>query len=155
VRVRSDVERKRLHGLHAEARTNSAVGGGVYDPRATEQTYARLAAAAAAALAAGFDAIADATFLRHAERAELARLAAARGARFAILDVVAPEAVLRERIAARAAGGRDASEATGAVLDRQIATREPLTPAEQAAAVRVDTSAPVDYAALAAALAAR
>jgi uncharacterized protein len=62
--------------------------------------------------------------------------------------------VLRDRIAARTAARRDASEATGAVLDRQLATCEPLTTAEQAATVRVDTSAQVDYDALAAALAA-
>jgi uncharacterized protein len=80
VRVRSDIERKRLHGLGGEARTRSAVGGGVYAARATELTYARLADAAAAAVAGGFDVIADATFLHRAERAELGQLAAARAA---------------------------------------------------------------------------
>jgi predicted kinase len=155
VRVRSDLERKRLHGLSGEARTGSAVGRGLYDAEANERTYARLADVAAAALLGGFDAIADAAFLRRDERAELARLAANRGARFAILDCTAPESELRRRIAARAEAGRDASEATGAVLDRQLATHEPLTPAEQAAAVRVDTLASTDFDALAATLTAR
>lgn len=155
VRIRSDIERKRLHGLPGHARTRSGLGGGVYAAEATRRTYARLADAAAAALAGGFDAIADATFLRQDERGELAALAAARGARFAILECAAPESVLRERIASRTATGRDASEATGAVLDRQLAAREPFTPEERAAALRVDTSAPVDYGALVKALAAR
>ena len=43
IRVRSDVERKRLHGLAAAERTGAAVGGGIYGPDATRRTYARLA----------------------------------------------------------------------------------------------------------------
>ncbi|HUL80542.1 MAG TPA: AAA family ATPase [Gammaproteobacteria bacterium] len=152
VRVRSDLERKRLHGLGAGARTGSAVGAGLYDPGATERTYARLADVAATALRNGFDAIVDATFLRRAEREAFARLAADARARFAILDCTAPEEVLRRRIVARSASGSDASEADLAVLDHQLATQEPLTQAELAASVRIDTVAPLDIPALLAAL---
>jgi aminoglycoside phosphotransferase family enzyme/predicted kinase len=155
VRVRSDLERKRLHGLEAGAQTGSAVGAGLYDPRATERTYARLAEVAATALRNGFDAIVDATFLRRAERAAFARLAADARARFAILDCSAPEEVLRRRIVARSAAGRDASEANLAVLDHQLADREPLAADEQAAAVRVAADVEPDIPALLAALARR
>jgi len=152
VRVRSDLERKRLHGLGAGARTASAVGAGLYDPSATERTYARLAEVAALALRNGFDVIVDATFLRRAERAAFARLAADARARFVILDCTAREDVLRRRIIARAASGRDASEADLAVLDHQLATQEPLTQAELAASVRIDTAAAPDVPAILAAL---
>jgi aminoglycoside phosphotransferase family enzyme/predicted kinase len=155
LRVRSDLERKRLLGFTADARTASPVGGGSYDERSSERTYERLAAVAGTALAHGFDLIVDAAFLRRAERELFRRLAARAGARFAILDCVAPEAELRRRIAARAAQGADPSEATAAVLDWQLEHQEPLGPDELADTVRVDTSRTVPYEALAAQLARR
>jgi aminoglycoside phosphotransferase family enzyme/predicted kinase len=155
IRVRSDIERKRLHGLDAGADSGSAVGGGLYDERANEQTYARLAHVGAAALRNGFDAIVDATFLRHAERDAFARLAAHHGARFAVLDCVAPEDVLRDRITKRAAETRDASEAGLEVLKHQLTTQERLGAQEEAATVRVPTDAPLDVPAVLAALARR
>jgi predicted kinase len=155
LRARSDIERKRLHGLAASARTNSAVGEGLYGSAASRATYAALAAIADRALRHGFDAIVDATFLRRRERALLQQVAAANGARFAILECVATERELRRRITARAAAGRDASEANLAVLDHQLAAREPLAPWELRAAVRVDTERPLHYARIARALATR
>src|SRR4029434_5442204 len=53
---------------------------------------------------------------------------------------LSPLACLRARVAARLARADDASEADLAVLERQIATREPLTPAEMAAAINLDAS---------------
>lgn len=149
LRVRSDLERKRLLGLDATAKTESGIGTGAYDPQITERTYARLAGVAGYALAHSLDIIVDATFLRAGERTVFRKLAAKHGARFAILDCSAPEAVLRDRIAARAAAGRDASEATAAVLDHQLASHEPLTAGELEAAVRVDTASEIDFETLA------
>ena len=155
LRARSDLERKRLLGLAAGARTDSPVGGGGYDERSTQRTYERLAAIAGIALAHGFDLIVDATFLRRTERDSFRRLAAQSGARFAILDCTAPEAELRRRIGARASLSRDASEANAAVLDWQLATQEALGADELAATVPADTTADLDYGALAARLAHR
>ena len=152
LRVRSDLERKRLHGLAADARTGSGVGQGLYVADATRLTYERLARIADRALLHGFNAIVDASFLHRAERWEFRQVAAVNGARFAILDCTAPAAELRRRIAARAKAGRDASEATLAVLEQQLATHEPLDRAERRSAIRVDTGRPIRYAALAAAL---
>ncbi|HEX5047117.1 MAG TPA: AAA family ATPase [Gammaproteobacteria bacterium] len=153
LRVRSDLERKRLLGLSADARTASPVGGGSYDPGASEQTYGRLADIARTALEHGFNLIVDAAFLRRPEREQFRGVALRSGARFAILDCTAPEAELRRRIEARAARGRDASEATTAVLDWQLETQEPLDAGELAHSERVDTSAGIDYGALAGRLA--
>jgi predicted kinase len=153
--VRSDLERKRLHGLAASAHSGSAVGGGLYDSGSTARTYARLAEIAADAVRNGFDAIVDATFLRRTERDAFSRIAKQHNARFAILDCVAPNEVLRRRIAGRAAESRDASEANLEVLDHQLAEQDPLGADEQRAAIRVPTDARLDVSALLSALARR
>jgi hypothetical protein len=73
----------------------------------------------------------DATFLKMRHRDLLRQVATDLGARFAILDCSAPAATLRERIAKRIGTGSDASEATIAVLERQLSTEEPLTREER------------------------
>ena len=155
LRVRSDLERKRLARLAADAASGSSVGGGLYTADASTATYERLREIATTAIRNHFDMIVDATFLRRAERDAFARVAAAHGARFAILDCVAAIGTLRQRIAARAAAGGDASEATHAVLDRQLLTQEPLAAEEQGAVVTVDTDSALDFGALSARLKAR
>ncbi|HUO95607.1 MAG TPA: AAA family ATPase [Steroidobacteraceae bacterium] len=149
VRLRADVERKRLAGLAPGAASNSAIDQGLYAPAMTERTYARLIDAGVALARAGLDVILDATFLDAAERARAAAAAAAAGAPFAILDCRAPEALLRERVAARRG---DASEATPTVLAHQLATLAPLTAGEARRAVAVDAAATLDPVALAALL---
>jgi aminoglycoside phosphotransferase family enzyme/predicted kinase len=141
VRIRSDVERKRLHGLAADARTQSAVASGIYGADATRRTYARLAEAAASALRARWPAIVDATFLRRTERDAFRALARELGVPFAMLSCQAPDAVLRERIVARARGGGDASEADLAVLDRQLQVQESLGDDELRDTIVLDASA--------------
>jgi aminoglycoside phosphotransferase family enzyme/predicted kinase len=138
VRLRSDVERKRLAGISPGARAAAPPGEGIYGAGMTGRTYGRLARLAALALEAGVPAIVDAATLRRAERDALRRLAERRGAPCVIAACEAPEAVLRARVAARAAQGRDASDAGPAVLERQLATREPLGTDEETFAVRVD-----------------
>ncbi len=126
LRIRSDLERKRLHGVAALARTGSAVGRGLYGQKEHDRTYATLGSIADRLLRHGHSAIVDATFLRRADRRAFRDIAAANGARFAILDCTASDAELRRRIVARGRGGRDASEATLAVLEAQLRERDPL-----------------------------
>ena len=144
IRVRSDVERKRLHGLDPLARTNRALGAGLYGPEATRRTYDRLAAVARAIVDAGFPAIVDAASLRRPERDAMRALARTLGVRFVVATCTAPEAVLRQRLSARERAGVDASEASAAVLDLQLATQEPLGADERADAVVFDTAAGAD-----------
>jgi aminoglycoside phosphotransferase family enzyme/predicted kinase len=131
VRVRSDVERKRLHGMTAGERSGSAIGEGLYAADATEQTYARLAALARTIASAGYVAIVDAAFLKRRQRDLLQRVAADLDAPFSILDYSAPADILRQRVARRLRGGRDASEGTLEVLEQQLMTGEPLTEEER------------------------
>jgi hypothetical protein len=140
IRIRSDVERKRLFGLAPEARTGSAPDQGIYGRAAGERTYARLAELADSALRAGFSVIVDATFLECARRQAFRALARRCGAPFAILDFQTPDEVLERRVAAREAAGQDASEAGIAVLRRQRQSMEPLAPDEQPFAIAIDTT---------------
>ena len=130
VRLRSDVERKRLFGLAPQARSGAAPDTGLYAPAAGERTYARLAELAHAVLAAGYPLIVDAAFLKRAQRERFAALARDTGARFLIAACSAAPATLRARVAARARAGQDASDAGLAVLEHQFSTVEPPAPDE-------------------------
>jgi len=138
IRVRSDVERKRLAGLGALARSGSGVGQALYAADATRQTYSHLSRLAGAVLDAGWPAIVDATFTARWQRDLLRDLAQSRGVAFHILDFQIPVATLRERIIHRARKGSDASEADLNVLQHQIDTEEALAADEQADIVRID-----------------
>ncbi len=139
VRLRSDVERKRLAGLAATARPSPQQSARLYSPAMTLRTYARLNSLAATLLAAGLNVIVDAAALRRHERDALRALAAAQGAAFRLVECVAPEAVLRERIARRQAEDRDASDADQEVLSLQLRIVEIPAPEEEA--LRLDTDA--------------
>lgn len=138
VRVRSDVERKRLFGIAADARPAPAEVATLYGGEATRRTYEKLCAIAQDLLAAGIPAVVDAVALRRSERDALRAVAAARGARFVLLECSAPDAVLRERIAHRLQEAKDASDADLAVLDLQLRVREPIAPDEVAVAFDTD-----------------
>jgi aminoglycoside phosphotransferase family enzyme/predicted kinase len=141
VRVRSDLERKRLLGLDALTRTASGIGAGIYTADLTARTYDRLLACAEEAIGGGHSVILDATFLAAAERARFAELAHRTGRRFLLVRCTAAPAVLRERLRARDAAGRDPSEADVAVLERQLRMAEEPGPGELAHTVSIDTSA--------------
>jgi len=130
VLVRSDVERKRLHGLVALARATAANGAGIYTEDETSRTYAQLLTHAKNVVQAGYPVIVDATFLRTAHRAAFHALAIALGVPFAIVHVEATPAELRTRLLARAAGGADASDATLQVLEAQIREGDALSSEE-------------------------
>jgi predicted kinase len=142
VRVRSDVERKRLFGLPASARPDAAQAAQLYSAAATERTYARLAELAATLLRAGLHTIVDAAFLRRAERDGLRACAAAHGARVTLIECHAADALLRDRVARRAAAAEDASDADLAVLQRQLQWRERAADDERP--LRLDTAAAPD-----------
>ena len=140
VRVRSDVERKRLAGLPADARGADVYGAGLYAPEMTARTYARLHEVAATALEAGHPVVVDAAMLRRAERDALRALADRLGVRCECIWCEAPWPTLRARVARRQARARDASDATVAVLRRQREFAE--LPAEGEQVLRLDTRTP-------------
>ena len=123
IAIRSDVERRRLFGP------------GEYRADATQQTYDRLAMLARTILSAGYTVVVDATFLRREQRDLMRGVAGDLHVPFTIADCSAPVAVLKDRVARRAARGDDVSEATLDVLAQQLATEEPLGADEIRAAV--------------------
>lgn len=147
VRVRSDIERKRLHGVPALARSGSGVGTGIYTAAATTATYDRMLHLARLIVAAGFPAVVDAAFLRRSERDAFRALAATLRVPFLVLAVDAPPAMLLERVARRLGSAADASEADLAVLERQLVWREAITAEEDAGVIRIDTRQPLTPAA--------
>jgi aminoglycoside phosphotransferase family enzyme/predicted kinase len=126
VRLRSDIERKRLAGLTATSSSGSGIASGLYSPNTSRRTYDHLATLADGLLEAGWPVIVDAAFLSRWQRDLFRTLAQRRALSFHILDIQTAHATLRERIVRRAALGQDASEADLRVLDHQIATAEPL-----------------------------
>ena len=138
VRLRSDVERKRLYGIAPQAHSDSAPDAGLYTPAASERTYARLAELTRELLAARYPVIVDAAFLKREQRDRFATLARDAGARFLIAACTAPAETLRARVAAREREARDASEAGLAVLERQFATAEPPAPDEAGYTMTLD-----------------
>ncbi|WP_260291837.1 AAA family ATPase [Sedimenticola hydrogenitrophicus] len=139
VRVRSDLERRRLAGIAAVGSSGSSPGGGIYTANLSARTYERLGALAGKIMEAGLVAIVDATFLHRADRQRFRRQAGDLGVPFVILDFRLPEATLRQRIELRRKQGDDPSEATLAVLERQLATAEPLTADELKSVVVVES----------------
>lgn len=138
VRVRSDVERKRLFELDSTDDSGSGLDSGIYQPDASERTYDHLAGTAEAILRAGHPVVVDAAFLKQWQRARLEDVAQRRGVALRIVDCAAETATLRERVQARRERGGDPSEATTDVLEHQLSTHEPITDTEAQALVRCD-----------------
>jgi aminoglycoside phosphotransferase family enzyme/predicted kinase len=130
IRIRSDVERKRLFGL--KPLDDSRALGDIYSAEATQRTYARLAQLARGALAAGFSVIVDAAFLKQDEREPFCGLAREMALPFVIASRESDSATLRQRISQRQ---NDASEADAAVLHRLQAAQQALTEQELQRAV--------------------
>lgn len=139
VRLRSDVERKRLHGLAPLYRPTPEQALTLYGREATRRTFDHLAGLAQALLAGGETVIVDAAFLHRAERDRFRSMAARQGVPALVVDCRAPEAVLRERLRERARSGHDPSDAGIEVLERQLAFHQDVAVDEPAAVL--DTAA--------------
>ncbi|MEJ2060135.1 MAG: AAA family ATPase [Gammaproteobacteria bacterium] len=144
IRLRSDVERKRLHDLDEQARTKSGIAQGLYAPEATARVYEHLSELARAIIDAGYVCVVDATFLKQAQRAPFRDLAREIGTGFTILDLQADEARLSANIRAREREGGDASEADLEVLRHQLANHDPLAADEPSIQVQVGDPLPLD-----------
>ncbi len=143
VRIRTDVERKRLHGLAPRERSSAGIARGLYGPDATEATYRHVCKLTRVVASTGHVVLVDAAFLERWQRDLFRKLAADLQVPFAIVTFCASESTLRERITRRAIEGRDASDADLAVLDHQLLVQEPLAPDERANAVTYDSEAPL------------
>jgi uncharacterized protein len=134
IRLRSDVERKRLfHLSHSDfgSPVTSKNRQELYSVSATEATYRSLWSLTRELLQCGFSVLVDATFLRQLERKRFGDLAKTLEIPFKILDFQNHISILEQRIRDRKSLGIDASDADVEVLHKQIKNHDPLTELEQ------------------------
>ena len=141
IRIRSDVERKRIFDHEATADTRSEIDRGIYSSQASERTYSRLQELASHIIKSGYSVIVDAAFLKHEQRQPFQLLAESLGVRYNILEITAPPDILRQRIIERK---HDVSDAGLAVLEHQLSNWQALHDCELISAITVNTVEPVD-----------
>lgn len=150
IRVRSDIERKRMFGLEETEVSSSGVAQGIYTAEAGRRVYERLFDVTRSILAAGHNVILDAAFLNRADRASAAGIARDCGCMAVIAAVCAPPDVMRQRIVDRARRADAVSEAGQEVLDHQLANAEPVNEQDAAPVVRIENVGEIDAPAIAA-----
>lgn len=134
IRLRSDVERKRLFGLQA---LQNSRAHDIYTPQATEHTYQQLLAQAHLILASGYPVIVDAAFLKQRERQLFRNLAREQNVPFVILSIDLDDDVAIQRLRQRQLDNCDASEADVGVYQLLKAVNETLTADERDCAFEV------------------
>ncbi len=142
IRLRSDIERRRLRSSAPTAVELRGTTMDPYSPEFTQRTYERLAEGAEACLHGGESVIVDATFLHFEQRHRFQALAGKLGVRYVIVDCPTAVDVAQDRVLRRQSAGTDASEAGLAVLTRQLADQDAFVPQEYRHVVRVDTTKP-------------
>lgn len=137
VRIRSDVERKRLFGLLPEQ--SGATIPDLYTREASRKTFARLLELCAAVTDAGFTCIVDATFLHRSTRGPFIEWAQAHRVPWLIVDCQARENTIIERLQQRAADRHDPSDADATVYRQQTQNADSFTDEEQQRRITIDT----------------
>lgn len=134
IHIRSDAVRKHLGGVPLDERGSQSL----YSPEMTAQTYDRLCHLGLTLARCGYLVILDAKYDRQALRGAVLDAAQTADIPVQILQCQAPVAVLRDRLHHRTG---DIADATADLLDAQVAAFEPLSEAEQAHGVVIDTTA--------------
>lgn len=132
IRLRSDVERKRLLGSNTPKKQ-------LYSSQANEKTYQRLYDLARISLQAGYITILDAAYLKFVERARALNIAEGAGVAFIIINCEAPLSIIEQHIKQRIAQGTDPSDANMEVVEQQLALKDPLIDKEKAISFTVAT----------------
>ncbi|MFV9616674.1 MAG: AAA family ATPase, partial [Gammaproteobacteria bacterium] len=146
IRIRSDVERKRLFGIDstkhvANDKTPAEIDSGIYSSQASLQTYNKLAELASDIICAGYSVIVDAAFLKHEQRKPFQQLAKRLEVSYIIMEVTAPAEVLRQRIKKRK---NDVSDADLTVLEHQLTSWQALHKVEINSAISINTTETLD-----------
>lgn len=108
--ISSDIVRKRLAGVSSSTRSYAAFESGLYTPEFSRQTYEELFNQARPLLLEGHSVILDATFSRRWQREAAATLAREAGADFWVVQCMAGERDVRERLQRRQARGSGVSD---------------------------------------------
>lgn len=152
IRLRSDVERKRLYGYAPSERTQSCVNEGIYTQQSSKATYTRLASLSKAILNSGYSVIVDACFLQRGQRDKFYMLASDLQVPFIVLEFQAVEDILKQRIITRAKDKCEPSEADLDVLNSQLKKYVPLSEDEKNNTIVINTEEDVQISAIAKAI---
>lgn len=144
IRLRSDIERKRLFGLAPDARSEEGDKDALYGEDASARTLARLLDLAAGLLDLQRTVLVDATFIARQWREPFLALARDKAVPLVIIDCQASLPTLRERLQRRQARADDASEAGVEVMERQLESVEAFAGEELGAVISFDTEAPAE-----------
>jgi uncharacterized protein len=144
IRIRSDVERKRLFGLPPDARSTDEEKQQLYSDAASARTFAALEALANTLLNLGYPVLVDATFIEEKWRRPFLQLAKKLRLPFVLIDCQASPKTIERRLALRQSAQQDVSEAGVAVMRSQLTSLQPFTPDEQPHVLAVDTEQSID-----------
>lgn len=133
IRVRSDVERKRLFGAQAQP------GSSLYSTERNTQTYARLIQLARQILAAGYPVVVDATHLQRNQRTLVRHAIEEQGAPSLILHCTAALDTIEIWLNERQRKGGDPSDADIHIVRQQLEQMEPLDDEERQLTLTVAT----------------
>lgn len=132
IRVRSDVERKRLFG-------SDRADADLYSAELGQQTYTRLTQLAAQILAAGYPVVVDATHLQRAQRQQVRQAIEEQGAPCLILHCQASLDTIEIWLNERQRKGGDPSDADIHVVRQQLQQLEALEEDELQITLTVNT----------------
>ena len=140
IRIRSDVERKRLYGIAPNDHPSPIEAALIYNENATKKTYNILTTLCAEILDSGLSVIIDATNLRQWQRDVIQTVANERGVPSCIAFCEASMSVIQKWTQKRAMEGVDASDADLNVVFKQIKTLEPLNEEELKQTITIHSS---------------
>jgi len=135
IRVRADVERKRLH----RAFNHQGQALELYGREMNTHTYNQLLECSRGLLQAGYSVVVDATFIRRRARQGYLKLAEQLGVPMRILNCCCEPDELERRITARQLQDDNVSDATVEVMRDQLAHMDILDEAELAYSYAIDT----------------
>lgn len=138
IRLRSDIERKRLYNLKSTDSSRSSLDAGIYTAEASEKTYQKLLDMAKMLLHSGYSVIIDATFLEREKRKLFQDLAQELSVNYSIIELEAEKDILVQRILERSKHTDNASEADLTVMQKQLDHYEPLENEEQTFILRMN-----------------
>ena len=140
IRLRSDVERKRIFAINDTTRDTSGINKGIYNKQASQHVYEHLLSLASSMLNAGYSVIVDAAFLQKDQRQKFCQHASQYNVPFLILHSMVNQDIQLQRIHARQQQGLDASDANSTVLKHQLLNHEPLSKTELNYTITIDTA---------------
>lgn len=142
--LRSDVLRKKLHGVEPESPHHDEYGQGLYSSEKNQATYQALLEQAKVRLEQERSVILDASFSRRKYREMAVDLAQGLGRPCIILECVCSDRELEKRLQERQKQGADVSDGRLSLLAAQKSDFEKITPSEACEHVIIDTEGELD-----------